>query len=82
VEGKPVWLSPPPFWKEALMILAVIIILIIQAWIILGLGSLHFFSLIFKQKVQITNTSVILLSVIYGPITYGIMINFYKEPAK
>jgi hypothetical protein len=52
---------------------------IIELWIILGLISLHFFSYFYHQKVQITDISVILLSFVYGPFTYRIMVHHYKE---
>lgn len=61
------------------MILVLLIICAVQLWIILGLVSLHFFSYFHKQKVQVTDTSVILLSFIYGPITYRTMVDYYKE---
>ena len=61
------------------MVWILLVLVVLQFWFILGLGSLHVFSLLNKQKVQITNEIVILLSLIYGPFTYSIMFKFYKD---
>lgn len=56
-----------------------VVLCLVELWVILGLVSLHVFSYIHTQKVQITDLSIIFLSLIYGPFTYGTMVNYYKE---
>jgi len=51
---------------------------IFELWGMLGLLSFLIFSYLNKQKIQITDISVILLALLYGPITYKIILSNYK----
>lgn len=55
-----------------------LVMCVVEFWILLGLLSTHLFSYRHNQRIQITNISFILLSAMFGPISYLLMVYFYK----